>query len=867
MHEVDTPIWNLYSSASVGKAHLKMFGVKPFLEAHPDFPPDVIGYSMIAYYGARNEIGVRLQPVEVMYLDFLSQYTTANALMKLQDVILAENVSVVDNTLEVQELLQLTTDELLTQLAQPDFWPELRCLVQIQPDMDRLPFRGVYASEGTNVAIPYVKNSTPLWYTLADVLASKLLTDKTPVIERSLRIVPSAKQYPTQKRKLFGYDVDLTQQDLFTELINVRNEIKKQLNDTKLSEQERTLLESQQKALKLIASATSYGIMIEVNQDEDTEEEHDVLYYDIHGKTILSKVKRVERPGKYFAGPIGTFIPAAGRLMLALAERLGRDRGLAYAMMDTDSIAPVRPDEMERERFRKLALEVAHYFDALSPYRDVRAILEVKSENFDAHGQIVPLFFLGVSSKRYVMWQEIEQNEIRIVKFSSHGLGGMYEPYTDTASPFPDIPQPSKRVQELGGARWVYDLWYRVVYGFKYHVDLDGVTPQRQNPKTNEPLFSVTSVPELQIPRFHKLTLSTWYLYETYGQSKGIEDLRPFNFISILPSHIGNSAYSSTRLFSPIDDIKDFNQRSAFVQALKHCFYAPYAPCPDALHDIRCLDAPYTNMLVPDWFYLFTVGESLIGHFTNKEHKAENGDRIGFMQPCTMIVRSESDIIYVGKEINEIQASMGDETDYLLGDFTALEYGYAKKRINWKERLEPYHIADIVVASALHPRTIQDVKSGKHAPSSDTEKALNNGYNLVQEYKTFGDWKKRPIGELVNILEMDEKQVMRLLYGLLSINRMQRRMLLHSMAIHESPEDEEIAVDEENRRKVWKAVTDGSVKRIIHVYLQEYPRARIESVLPYVCTMHPDGKVLSREEIQPIFEEVKAEIRSKKAKM
>jgi hypothetical protein len=865
MHDVETPIWNLYSSASVGKAHLKMFGVKPFLEAHPDFPPDVIGYSMIAYYGARNEIEVRLQPVEIMYFDFLSQYTTANALMKLQDILLAESVTVEDNTLEVQELLQQPTEELLHKLAEPDFWPMLRCLIKIRPDMDRLPFRGTYGSEGTNVAVPYVKNETTLWYTLADVIASKLLTNKTPIIERSLCIVPSDRQYPTHKRKLFGHEIDLTQQDLFTELINVRNDIKKQLKSTNLSEQEQTLLDSQQKALKLIASATSYGIMVQVDQDDDTKELHPVLYYDIHGQALQANVTRVEHPGKYFAGPIGTFIPAAGRLMLAIAERLGRDRGLAYAMMDTDSIAPVRPDSMARDDFRRRALEVAHYFDTLSPYKEARVILEVKDGNFDDHGQIVPLFFIGVSTKRYVMWQEDEHENIRMVKFSSHGLGGMYEPYANTASPFTDIPEPDKNVQELGGARWVYDLWYRVISGFRQNVDLDGVTPLRRNPKTDEPLFSVSWFPQLQIPRFHKLTLSTWYLYETYGQSKGIEDLRPFNFISILPSRIGNSAYSSTRLFSAVDDVDDLNKRSAFIQALKHCFYAPYASCPDALHGVRCLDAPYTNMLVPEWFYLFTVGESLVGHFTNKEHKALNGDRIGFMQPRTMIVRSENAIVYVGKELNEIQASMGDETDYLLGDFNAVEYGYSKKRIDWKERLEPYHIVDLIVATALPPRTIQDVKSGKHAPSSDTEKALNSGLKMIQEHKSFGDWKKRPLGELVNILEMDEKQVMRLLYGKQNMNRIQRRMLLHSMAIHESPEDEEIATDEENRRKLRKAVSDGSVKTIIQTYLQEYPRARIESVLPHVCTTHLDGNVLSRKEIQPIFEGVKAEMKPKKS--
>ncbi len=866
-HEIDTPMWELYSSSSVGKAHLKMFGVKPFLEAHPDFPPEVIGYSMIAYYGARNEIGVRLQPVEVMYLDFLSQYTTASALMKLQDILLAESISVEENTSEVQELLNKSVDELLQELAHPDFWPTLRCFILIKPDGDRLPFRGDYSSESKNVAIPYVKSTVAVWYTLADVIASKLLTDTTPIIEKSLCIVPSEKQYSTYKRKLFGHEIDLSKQDLFTELINVRNDKKEQLKGTSLLEQKRTLLESEQKALKYISSATSYGIMVELNQDEEIQEEREVIYYDIYGEEQHTKVKHVERPGKYFAGPIGAFIPAAGRLMLAIAERLGRDRGLSSAMMDTDAIAFVRPDDMAREDFRKRVLEVRNYFTNLSPYKGKIPILKIEKVNYDDNDKLVPLYFLGVSSKRYVLWQETEEGKIRIVKFSSHALGGLYKPYEDTKSPFTDIPEPYKDVQELGGARWVYDLWYRFIYGFKHNVDLDGVSPLKRDPKTDEPQFTITQLPQLQIPRFYKLTLSTWNLYETYAKREGREGiaaLRPFNFISILPSHTENSAYLNTRAFSGIGDVDEMNKRRAFIEALNRPFYAPFATSPDDLHDIRCLDAPYTNKPKPEWFKPLTVGETLLGHFTNKERKADNGDRTGFMKPRTMEVLSESDIIYVGKEINTLQAAIGDETDYLLGDFKVLEYNEPKKFVDWKEVLASYHIADIVVATGVHPRAIQAIKSGKRVPSPDTETALKRGYNLLAENKNFSSWRDIPAPELTYLLEVDSEQLMRLMHGKQGVTAMQRRMILHKMGISMNDEETIIAVKEENRRKLEKALSNGSVKNIIHARLLDYPRARIESVLPHVRNAHPDGHVLSKPVIQPIFEEVKAEMKAQK---
>lgn len=869
MHDIETPIWNLYSSASMGKAHLKMFGVKPFLEAHPDFPPEIIGYSMHAYYGARNEVGVRLQPVEIMYLDCLSQYTTASALMKLQDVFLAEHITIEENTQEVQDWLNQPVDVLLAQLAHPEFWPKLRGFVQIKPDMDRLPFRGKYGSEGTNVAIPYVKSDTSLWYTLADVIASKLLTDKTPIIARALSLVPSKEQYPTRKRQFFDYEVDLTKHDLFTELINIRNDIKKRLKEETLSEQQRSLLESQQKALKLIASATSYGAMVEINQDEETQETHPVLYYDIHGQALQTKVPRVERPGKYFAGPIGTLIPAAGRLMLAIAERLGRERGLSYAMMDTDAIAFVRPDDMASDTFRKRVLEIQSYFDTLSPYEGKPSILELEKENFD-NTEIVPLFFLGVSSKRYVLWQEDNNGNIRIVKFSSHGLGGMYAPYADNDSPFLDIPEPCKDVQDLGGARWVYDLWYRVIYGFKQNVNVDGVTLLKRNPKTGEPVFHIASLSQLQIPRFHKLTISTWNLYMTYAKRKGregIEDLRPFNFISLLPSHIGNPVYSATRLVTEVDDVEEHNKRYAFVQALNRPFYAPFASNPDELHAIRCLDTPSTNELVPDWFRLYTVGESVRSHFVNKEHKARNGDEVGYLQPRTMRVESENDIIYVGKEINEIQASMGDETDYLLGDFIPLEYGSSKKLVDWKERLEPYHIADLIVATGLAKSVIYDIKSGKRVPSTDTKKSLEDGFNLLTQHEGCFTWRERAVGEIASLLEMDNEQVIHLLYGKLKITAMQRRMLLHSMGIHESEEEKRLALEEERKQKIRRLLPGEAKKKVVLECLENKPRATIGDVIAYIEQRYKqEGVSLFVADIQPTYEEVKEERRTLKKK-
>jgi hypothetical protein len=67
-------MWEIFSEANLGKAYLREFGVPPFLRAHPEVPPEVHGYGMVAYYGGRSEVHIRLQPTEVLYCDFKSQY-------------------------------------------------------------------------------------------------------------------------------------------------------------------------------------------------------------------------------------------------------------------------------------------------------------------------------------------------------------------------------------------------------------------------------------------------------------------------------------------------------------------------------------------------------------------------------------------------------------------------------------------------------------------------------------------------------------------------------------------------------------------------------------------------------------------------
>src|SRR5208283_5842879 len=102
-------------------------------------------------------------------------------------------------------------------------------------------------------------------------------------------------------------------------------------------------LSSLENALKVLASSTSYGVLVEFIADDHLEEVPTIVYHGgkatkvkarahkigMDGKTEISDYK-VEKAGKFFA-PFGAFIPAAGHLLLAIVERLATDRGLTYA--------------------------------------------------------------------------------------------------------------------------------------------------------------------------------------------------------------------------------------------------------------------------------------------------------------------------------------------------------------------------------------------------------------------------------------------------------------------------------------------------------------------------------------------------------
>jgi len=96
----NTPITQIYSEASIGKAHLKEMGITPWTESQPDFPPNILGAIMSSYYGGRSEVHIRRRKVRVLYYDFLSMYPTVCTLMGLWRYVIARGVTYEDKTMK-----------------------------------------------------------------------------------------------------------------------------------------------------------------------------------------------------------------------------------------------------------------------------------------------------------------------------------------------------------------------------------------------------------------------------------------------------------------------------------------------------------------------------------------------------------------------------------------------------------------------------------------------------------------------------------------------------------------------------------------------------------------------------------------------
>ncbi len=264
-HPIPLRATSAFSPASIGKAYLRAMGISPVLDRQKNLQP-YIGYTQSAFFGGRTSAHIRKFPVPVVYTDFLSMYPTVNSLLGLWKYVIAKEIRIRTGTNdEIQSLLgKITADELFQQ----SIWGQLTAFVRIQPQGDILPARCQYnrATNDWQVGINHLyaeSSDDAIWFSLPDVVASVILTERIPKIVDSFILEPHGilpNLRPTRLRRKI--EIDPREDDFFRVVIEQRKALSRR-NDISDVEKERL-----SKALKVLANSASYGIYAEMNRDD-----------------------------------------------------------------------------------------------------------------------------------------------------------------------------------------------------------------------------------------------------------------------------------------------------------------------------------------------------------------------------------------------------------------------------------------------------------------------------------------------------------------------------------------------------------------------------------------------------------------------
>lgn len=394
-YNLSIPVTQAYTPASIGKEFLRSMKIKSFDKKNPKFSKQILGNIMTCYFGGRTECKIRKSPAKVDVLDFLSMYPTVCTLQNLWKFVIARKIEYREAALEMINFIKKFT---LKDVQNPDNWAKLQGIVLVEPNEDVLPLRAKYGEKNVwNIGISHVTSKEPLWYSVADVVASKLYTGKTPKILQALRFVPVGVQQGLRTIDIHGIRINPYKQDLFKELVQYRQKLKKD-NDAR------------EHILKIIVNAISYGIFVQI----DTLDESKPVPIEVYGRDHFVQDKtKVEKFGYMFNPIIAVSITSASRLLLAVTEILLAKYNKTHAYCDTDSM-------MVPPKYTKM---IQKFFRPLNPY-DFDA--EIFKREYDTSK-----WFYGISAKRYCLY-DIKDNKITIKddEYSSHGLGHLLDPFS-----------------------------------------------------------------------------------------------------------------------------------------------------------------------------------------------------------------------------------------------------------------------------------------------------------------------------------------------------------------------------------------------------------------------------------------------------
>ena len=235
-----TPPQRIFSEAGLGKAYLEQMGIRPWREVQKDFDASTIGAIMSSYFGGRAEVHIRRTIVPAPYCDFASMYPTVCTLMGLWRFVIAQGVAEEDATAETQAFLNRVQ---LADMQHAAAWTKLTTLVQIVPKADIFPVRARYAprikaerksGDMPTIGVNYLSADRPLWFTLADCVASKLLTGQAPKVARAISFTPRPPQPNLKPIRVAGekeFTVDPYKDDFYKRVIELRRRVKADLKE------------------------------------------------------------------------------------------------------------------------------------------------------------------------------------------------------------------------------------------------------------------------------------------------------------------------------------------------------------------------------------------------------------------------------------------------------------------------------------------------------------------------------------------------------------------------------------------------------------------------------------------------------------
>jgi transcriptional regulator with XRE-family HTH domain len=680
-----------------------------------------MGVIMSTYYGGRSEVRIRRQIARVLYCDFLSMYPTVCTLMKLWRFVIAQRVGWCNATVATRRRLERVDVE---GLRKPMAWETLSTLVQVEPDKSIFPVRARYNGTQHTTGLNCLSSQEPLWYTLADCIACKLLTGQLPKVLQAIHFFPIGIQNGLTSVTIAGnpaYVVDPNKDDFYKKLIELRNEERTATKDGLQVETEES--DDAQQAIKILANATSYGIFMERNVTEQKSRKQ-IRCFGPSGEPFTALVKNLETSGRFFHPLLGTLITGGARLMLAIAEHLADQNAIGWAFCDTDSMALAKPSEMSERDFLKRAKTVQEWFTPLNPYAMKGPLFKIEKVNYRPKNgkltkQLRPLFCWAISAKRYALFNTDRHRRPIIRKASAHGLGHLLPPTDDQSSLPPDMPEPTPILDMKELKRWQYGFWYRILQAaLQNHpdqVNLEGLSFDQAAASR----YAATSP-----------ALLRWFKKHNRRKSYGAQ-VKPFGFMYACQ---GRAGYLSDAKNPGRPDRRKSFKRPKVV--------APYdRDLARALE--KCFDRETSKSISID--RLESYRAVLAQYHMRPEYKFDNADFTDAGLTVRRYVVSTA-IEHIGKEANRW------EEQYYLGHEREARIIYGTSPDAFQLTLDSvilesqnHGLRKLAEASGLSVGEISTLRTGRGRPSLETLMKLIAGIEIVRSEKSEFDHQARTI--------------------------------------------------------------------------------------------------------------------------